>query len=278
MIPNLRCYLKTWNLTEPKLLADTPTSRVYAVTCNKEKVVLKLLSPIGKIDEASGAAALKCFNGNGAVSLLKCDTKAQLLEFADGDDLAALVKKGEDEKATTIIADILNKLHYSYSGSPPVELTKLSDRFSSLVKKAGEDESKGLNSIFEKAAEVANLLIESQKDLHILHGDIHHGNIKFSTKRGWLAIDPKGIVGERAYDAANTLCNPWDMESLVEDEERLLKNASILSKRLKVDYSRLLSFTFVHACLSAIWLLEDGLDPTHALTMVKIVEPHIECI
>ena len=120
MIPNLRCYLKTWNLTEPKLLADTPTSRVYAATYNKEKVVLKLLSPIGKIDEASGAAALKCFNGNGAVSLLKCDTKAQLLEFADGDDLAALVKKGEDEKATTIIADILNKLHYSYSGSPPV--------------------------------------------------------------------------------------------------------------------------------------------------------------
>lgn len=40
------------------------------------------------------------------------------------------------------------------------------------------------------------------------HGDIHHDNILDLVAPGWLAIDPKRVVGERGFDYTNLICNP----------------------------------------------------------------------
>ena len=42
----------------------------------------------------------------------------------------------------------------------------------------------------------------------MLHGDIHHDNVLDFGERGWLAIDPKRLYGERGFDYANIFCNP----------------------------------------------------------------------
>jgi aminoglycoside/hydroxyurea antibiotic resistance kinase len=42
----------------------------------------------------------------------------------------------------------------------------------------------------------------------VLHGDLHHGNVLDFGLRGWLAIDPKGLLGERGFDFANIFTNP----------------------------------------------------------------------
>ena len=42
----------------------------------------------------------------------------------------------------------------------------------------------------------------------MLHGDIHHENILDFGPRGWLAIDPKRLHGERGFDFANILRDP----------------------------------------------------------------------
>jgi streptomycin 6-kinase len=113
-----------------------------------------------------------------------------------------------------------------------------------------------------------------------LHGDIHHRNIRQSS-RGWLAFDPKGVVGERTYDCANTLCNPG-MTELVHNETRLLTNAAILADTLAVDVSRVLAFTYVYACLNASWwLLRIGTENAEDiiqwhLDVAVMIEPHIE--
>jgi streptomycin 6-kinase len=39
----------------------------------------------------------------------------------------------------------------------------------------------------------------------LLHQDVHHDNILDAGERGWLAIDPKPLVGERAFDAGALL-------------------------------------------------------------------------
>lgn len=95
----------------------------------------------------------------------------------------------------------------------------------------------------------------------LLHGDIHHENIRHHKGRGWLAIDPKGLLGERAYDAANTLCNPHSMSELVQNRDRLLRQAGIMAAAMNVNHDRLLSYAFAHACLAACWCIEDGHDP-----------------
>jgi streptomycin 6-kinase len=55
---------------------------------------------------------------------------------------------------------------------------------------------------------VANVLLSSPQDEVVLHGDLHHGNILDFGTRGWLAIDPKGLLGERGFDYANIFTNP----------------------------------------------------------------------
>lgn len=266
MTKTLNAYLQLWNLSDPQPLAQTATSTVYTVTYQGETAVLKLLSPIGIADEQSGAVALDYWQGRGAVKLLRHDASAHLLEYAEGDSMTSLVAQGHDEQATEIIAEVLNQLHAVRSPIPN-SLWTLQRRFRSLFVAA----ENAPESIFARAALVAERLLDDPRDVCVLHGDMHHYNVRQS-RRGWLTYDPKGVVGERAYDAANTLCNPDGHPDLVRSEERLLRNAEILARVMGVELRRLLAFTFAYACLSAAWSIEDGYDPSLALSVAAIAE------
>ncbi|MBI5668230.1 MAG: phosphotransferase [Chloroflexi bacterium] len=274
--PRLKYYLDAWALSDPLPLAETVTSQVYSVLCDGTRVVLKLLTPIGIEDEQTGAVALRYFNGQGAVHLLRHDGQAHLLEYAEGENLTALVERGEDEQATIIIAGILNQLHAVSADVPSIGLTPLRVRFASLFRKAETDRTNGTNSVFVRAARVAEDLLAHPRDVRVLHGDIHHYNIRYSDRRGWLAYDPKGcLIGERTYDAANTLSNPDGVPELVRNEARLLKHAGILAEAMGCDVSRLLAFFYAYVCLNASWYIDSGPYPHHDLTMAALVEPHV---
>jgi streptomycin 6-kinase len=133
-----------------------------------------------------------------------------------------------------------------------------------------------LDSIYLRGAALAEWLLADQRDMRVLHGDIHHGNIRQSD-RGWLAFDPKGLLGERTYDCANTLCNP-PISEITHNETRLLANAAILAEALAIDMGRVLEFTYAYACLSASWSDSVGAQDMvqWALEIATIIEPHIE--
>jgi streptomycin 6-kinase len=268
-------YLAAWKLSNPQLLTRTVTSDIYTVTYNTETVVLKLLSPTG-MEEQTGALALRYFDGQGAVRLLRHDEGAHLMEYAAGDELVTLVERGEDEEATRIIAQVLQQLHAVPQNAPRDGLFVLERWFRALFNQATADRHAGIESIYARGAALAKQLLADPREVRVLHGDIHHQNIRQSS-RGWLAFDPKGLVGERTYDCANTLCNPV-MSELVHNETRLLTNATILADALALDLSRVLEFTYAYACLSASWSLEsDGDDMAQwALKVAAIIEPHIE--
>ena len=105
---DLNYYLAAWNLSHPQLLTQTRTSHIYTVAHQNETVVLKLLAA-AETKEQTGAFALRYFDGRGAVRLLRCDAGAHLVEYAAGDELVTLVKHGEDEKATRIIAQVIQQ-------------------------------------------------------------------------------------------------------------------------------------------------------------------------
>lgn len=109
------------------------------------------------------------------------------------------------------------------------------------------------------AAETASRLLAEQKDVCVLHGDIHHGNILYFGSRGWLAIDPKGLMGERTFDYANLFCNPDG--SVATRPGRLTRQLAIASGAAGVDARRLSAWVTAWAGLSAAFLLQDGLSP-----------------
>lgn len=274
----LRYYLATWNLSNPQFFTQTMTSHIYTVTYETQTVVLKLLSP-SEIDEKRGAVALRCFDGHGAVRLLRYDEEAHLMEYAAGDELVTLVERGEDENATRIIAQVIQQLHSVPQNIPHDGLFRLERWFEALFNKGASDRQAGIDSIYVRSASLARRLLMDQRDVRVLHGDIHHRNIR-KTSRGWLTFDPKGLIGERTYDCANTLCNPV-MPELVHNETRLLTNAVILADTLALDLSRVLAFTYAYACLNASWWLprndtKDAEDIVHwHLKIAGIIEPHV---
>ena len=275
----LNNYLTAWNLSHPQLLMQTMTSHIYTVTHETETVILKLLSP-SEIDEQRGAVALRCFDGHGAVRLLRYDEGAQLMEYAAGDELVTLVERGEDDNATHIIAHVIQQLHNVPQNISHHGLIMLEHWFEALFNKAASDRQAGFDSIYVRSASLAERLLVDPRDVRVLHGDIHHRNIR-KAPRGWLAFDPKGLVGERTYDCANTLCNPV-MPELVHNETRLLTNAAILADTLALDLSRVLAFTYAYACLNASWwLLRTGTKGAEDiiqwhLKIALIVEPHVK--
>jgi streptomycin 6-kinase len=276
----LNDYLDLWNLSNPQLLTQTMTSHIYTVTHETETVILKVFSASEK-EEQRGAAALRYFDGHGAVSLLRYDDGAHLMEYAAGDELVTLVERGEDENATRIIAQVIQQLHSVPQNAPFDGLLTLDHWFGELFNKAEADRQAGIESIYVRSASLTKRLLAHPREVRVLHGDIHHRNIRQSP-RGWLAFDPKGVVGERTYDCANTLCNPA-MPELVHNETRLLTNAAILADTLDIEVSRVLAFTYAYACLNTSqWLLRIGMDDVTEdiiqwyLKVAMIIEPHID--
>lgn len=279
MSENLEHYLTLWDLSNPQVLTQTATSHLYTVNFAGETAVLKLLTDYGW-EEQRGAAALGCFNGHGAVRLYLADEKAQLLEYADGVELVTLVEQGDDAGATRIIAELLKQIHGTGQTMPCDGVFPLDQWFIELFKKAEADERAGIESIYRHGAKVAAVLLAEPRDVRVLHGDIHHRNIRQSP-RGWLAFDSKGLIGERTYDCCNTLCNPFlgtpRHDNLVHNEQRLLTNAAILSDALGIELPRLLAFAFAYACLSASWSLSISDDDVVVwmLEIAQIIEPHL---
>lgn len=267
-------YLAAWDLSNPQLLTQTPTSQIYTVTYGAEILILKLLS-VSETEEQRGALSLQAFDGRGAVRLLRYDQGAQLMEYAAGEELVTLVERGEDERATRIIAQVIAQLHSVPQEAPPQGLVPLEQWFRPLFARASADTQAGRESIYVRSAALIEGLLAERRDIRVLHGDIHHYNIRRSA-RGWLAFDPKGLLGERTYDCANTLCNPV-MPELVHNERRLLTNGAILADMLGLDLWRVLAFTYAYACLNASWWLQLGGDDLvrWSCTVAEIIEPHL---
>jgi len=259
--------LGKWQIENPKLLVETKTSAVYLVQFQGQPTVLKLLNSFGQRFEGEAPAALRYFNGNGAVQLLQADDEAQLLEYLDGPSLAEISKNGGDKEAAEIICEVVKQLH-SIDGARPKKLKTLEENFQILLIKAKEAES---DPILSDASLVARKLISTQTDILVLHGDIHHHNIMQSSNRGWLAIDPQCLLGERTYDLANLFFNPFDCFDIVENSERIQLYCDVFADKLNLDPLRILEFAFAYGCLSACWEIEDGENPGRRIRISKLI-------
>ncbi len=117
---------------------------------------------------------------------------------------------------------------------------------------ARDDQNAGCQTDYVHAAIIADQMMSNASELRGLHGDLHHENIMFSS-RGWLVIDPVGLVGEVGFGAANMFYDPADRDDLCLDPRRIAQMADAFSRALDVDPRRLLDQAYAYGCLSAAW-------------------------
>ncbi len=247
-----------WKVSGPELVAETFSSRIWKVRLdNGEPAIVKDLKVFDDVyDELRGAHLLDWRRGEGMVRLLDLDGQRMLLEYAGDRLLVEEITAQGDNAATLIAAETMARLHSPSNHPAPPELQPLAERFVSLFRKARADRDAGNRSIYVEAAEIAERLLADPRDARPLHGDLHHDNIMLGP-RGWLAIDPKGLIGDPGFDAANLFYNPLDRDDLCLDPERIAFMADVFAGTLRQDVGTILDHAVAYGCLSASWHNED---------------------
>jgi streptomycin 6-kinase len=120
---------------------------------------------------------------------------------------------------------------------------------------------------FATCADAARSLLADQREPVGLHGDFHHDNVLDGGPRGWLVIDPKGLIGERGFEYANLFRNPDLATALAPGQMR--RRAQIVTQEADLDGRRLLEWVVAYAGLGAAWSLEDGDDPRPGLAIAE---------
>jgi streptomycin 6-kinase len=244
-------------------IADTVAGIVFDVTlADCGPAVIKALKAKALEDSLRGADFMAWRDGFGCARLIERSDDMLLMEHAGTVTLRDHLQIHGDDDAARVAAEVLLAYH-GPSGSPaPASLQPLSRYFASLFGKAERDRRNGIEGPFTEAASIAETLIANQQDIKPLHGDLHHENIMYGP-RGWLIIDPAGLIGDPALDVANMFSNPLDRFDLTRSEKRIAEMAGIFSAALKRDVRTILRYAFAYACLSAAWHEEDGNAKDH---------------
>lgn len=220
-----------------------------------EDLVLKIC--VGGPELAYEVAALKAWSGGAAVRLLdyNLDLGALLLErLTPGRTLASL---DDDEQATRIAAHVMRELWRPLTaGSAFPTTAQWAEGLRRLRTRFDGGTGPFPRALVETAESLFRQLLASSEPPMLLHGDLHHFNILSAGRRPWIAIDPKGLSGERAYEVGALLRNP-DVR-LSTDVQVQRRRLDVLGDELALDRDRMLGWGVAQAVLSAWWSYEDS--------------------
>lgn len=203
----LEACAQRWGLTLGPAFPNLSYHYAAPATCaDGTPVVVKACSPTGEF--AGEAGTLRVYDGRGAARLLAVDTEREvmLLERLRPGSPLGLVQ--DDEEATAIAAGVMRQLWRPVPEAHPFQsVTDWAKGFGRLRERYGGATGPFPRALVEEAERLYADLGASAATPVVLHTDLHHGNILSSGARGWLAIDPKGIVGEREYETGAFLRN-----------------------------------------------------------------------
>jgi streptomycin 6-kinase len=243
-----------WGVAQATLLSDGIGGKVWRVALHGGgSAIVKHLSELAIRDRAEGEGWLRWRSGSGAVRLLDRRGPMLLLEDAAGPSLLDVFQRHGDDAATEIAGWVLRGLNTPAGAPAPSGLISLRENFEGLFARARQEAGR---TRFVEAAEGAERLLAGQREQRPLHGDFHHENVLLSP-RGWLVIDPRGVVGDPGYEAANWFYNPLESDARYRPD-RALEVAAALAPALDRPAEILLDWGAAHAALSAAWHLEDG--------------------
>ncbi len=241
----------------------TSGSRLLPVVRGAEPAMLKL--PMGE-HERLGYLPLQYWNGDGAARLLAHtgNGDAMLIERATGArSLSAMARGGADDEATAILCDAIAALQKPH-GPAPAGLIPLETWFEDLFPMAQRH-----GGILARAAAAATEMLASQREIMPLHADLHHDNVLDFGERGWLAIDPKCVIGDRAFEYTILFCDP----DLADPEPPVATLPGCFERRLEIvlaksglERRRLLMWILAWCGLSAAWFLAED-DPLAGINL-----------
>lgn len=261
-LPALAARLETqWQI---ELLPPFPLSYNYvapAVSRSGQECVLKLAVPNPEFEME--IKALRFYGGRGMVRLLQADIDQGALLLERLRPGRMLVELGDDETMTRIAAGVMQRY---WRPLPPEHGFKPVADWAAGLKRLRRRYDGGTGPLPSRTVERAERLfadlLASERQPVLLHGDLHHFNVLSVDRAGeqdWVAIDPKGVAGEREYEVSAFMNNPNFVMPFPPDFQRLLRRRfDIFQEMLALDRQRMIAWATAGALLSAFWSLEDS--------------------
>ncbi|GAA4022701.1 aminoglycoside phosphotransferase family protein [Allokutzneria multivorans] len=250
---------RTWTSSLPGIVADLlsrwecvldgavmhgEVGVVVPVRRAGEALVLKVSFPHpGNVHEPDAFAA---WNGRGAVLLHERDDSqfAMLLERAGSSSLAELAD------GPAIMASA-GELHRRLTIPAPAGLPRLAaqadDWEASLLRDSAELPHALPARVVGAAVDTVRELGRAQPEV-LVHGDFHARNVLRASREPWLAVDPKGYVGDPAYDGGTML-----KTCAMLGDASPLRLLDIFASAAELSRTRTRRWAQLHAVQAAFW-------------------------
>lgn len=259
-----------WNFTMESDVHDLSYNFIASIRLQDNRpAILKIGFPKEK-EILTEMASLEYFPKKYSVQMLEKDTglRAFILEKLTPGTRLRDMHMQNDSKATTIALPLIQGL----SAAIPMKHTfpSLADwanvfgRIRKMNVKEGID-----HSVLDHAKQIFEKLDSTKKEEKLLHGDLHHDNILFDDKRGWIAIDPKGVIGDPTSNGSRFIINNW---SNIPATELLQSRVNMIAKALGCDEARVAGWAYVDYIISHCWTMEESGKTSIDLAFIKALE------
>lgn len=263
-LPELIAHLESaYGLSHLKILKNLTYNYVLSGFQDLKPVILKLSLDSHSLKQE--ALALKAFSGFGTVNVLVENSGMLILERAvSGISLKSYFPE-KDNEAVQITCESIKQLH---------KAKKLGDHHFPHIK----DWLMALNitldipkDFVDKARRLRDELIATSTESILLHGDLHHDNI-LQNGNDWVVIDPKGVMGEQAYEIAAFIRNPIPELLAHNDVSSIINNRiNQFAKILTLSRQRIIDWCYVQAVLAWAWTLEDNGNVTYFKKLTELL-------
>lgn len=244
-------YAKKWHLTVKDCFNNASFNVVAEVILDNGRFAI-LKCGVPSKEFINEVTALQYFNGVGSVKLLDAEAGAGIMLLERLIPGTLLEEIPNETQCVISSVELIRKLHRPCQET--AVFPSLADWFQGFQRLF--QYFKGRTGPFpkqlvERADAISQELLASMGPTVLLHGDLHYANILLSDEYGWLAIYPKGVIGEREYEIPFTRLKGEIDESLI--KRRLDQFIEISG----FDRSRVLGWAFCKAVLAAWWSFED---------------------
>ncbi len=227
------------------------------------EAVLKLGVPHAEL--RSEMAGLRVYAGRKAVRLFESDAEKGVLlmeRITPGTPLTTLADDAHNDEATLIAANMMRDLWRPVSDEPDLlTVGAWSEGFAEMRTRFHGGTGVLPVNLVKKAERVYAEYLQFPTGQVVLHGDLHHDNLLLSQNGDWIAIDPKGIIGEPEYEVFPMVRNLWaDRHTIADPKRTMERRLDIFAEVLGFDKERMRNWCVAQSLLSACWCLGDGMD------------------
>ena len=256
--------VRRWDLTlGPPFVSGASSWCAPGTTAGGRAVVVKVSFPH---DEARDeVVALRAWHGHGVPELLAADADdwALLLERVDPGTALADATGTPDERLEIGVG--VARVLWAVPDVPPVPLlADVCAGWAGLLEERGARHNADPGLVRDAADLLRTLPAQGTA---LVHGDLNPGNLLDAGGR-WLAIDPKPMRGDPAYDL-------WPLLEQVDDPFAHADPAGVLRSRVRVvagdlDPARIGAWGLARCTESALWVWDElGDEPGARRTLAQ---------